>query len=210
MAPPTRRRRAPMPRAGRSGPAGALAATCLLAAGCGASGHRPTTAPTSATVARSTQVGARVCAAAAHAAHARSHAAATARVVSGDPGYLECRISAGDLVLDDVAQSPPQARSFYETEIVHLVQTYAEPGGLRDRTQLPRDVPGVGSEAAWVPGQRRFLATNATVSRGGAVVEVTVGGRTRAGPRIIALAREVAMATLATAPRGPDPPPPPQ
>src|SRR5438270_7677281 len=117
MAPATRRRPAPMQHPGRSGLPGALVATCLLAAGCGASGHRSTTAPTSATITRSAEVGARVCAAAAHAAQARSRAAATARLVSGDPGYLECRISAGDLVLDDVAQSPPQARSFYETEI---------------------------------------------------------------------------------------------
>jgi hypothetical protein len=148
-----------------------------------------------------------VCGAAARAAGARLHAAAQVKLQSSDPGYLECRVSARGIALDVVAQAIPEARSYFDTEIVHLVQTYAEPGGTRDRTQLPKDLHGLGSEAAWVPGQRRLLATNATLYRGGSVVEITATGGN--AHTLMPVARDVAAATLATAPRGPNPGPPP-
>ena len=129
------------------------------------------------------------------------------RVADPDPAYLECIVDAQGVHVDVVAQAIAQALGDYDTTLVHQVQTYVYPppaNGVRDRSQLPHPLSGIGTKAAWVPGQQRLLATNGTPERGGNFLWVTVTGRSTSGPSGLALARAVATATLALAPRGPD------
>jgi hypothetical protein len=196
----------------------ALALGCLLLAACGRSsvnsassdhaGGASSVATGSSTAAhRSAAVAPRVCATAASAARARLHVAVTTRIADPDPAYLECILDARGVHVDVVAQAVAQALGDYDTTLVHQEQTYVEPppaNGIRDRTQLPDPVPGLGTKAAWIPGQQRLLATNGGPVRGGNFLSVTVTGRSPSGPARLALARAIAAATLAVAPRGPD------
>jgi hypothetical protein len=125
-------------------------------------------------------------------------------VADADPAYLECVLDGRGVHVDVVAQAVAQALGDYDTTLVHQVQTYVYPppaNGVRDRSQLPHPIPGIGTKAAWIPGQQRLLATNGTPTRGGNFLSVTVTGHSTAR---LALARAVAAATLAVAPRGPD------
>jgi hypothetical protein len=63
----------------------------------------------------------------------------------------------------------------------------------------------VGAAAIWIPAQKELVTTNGTPTRGGNYVTVTVKDPTKDGPAPFALARSAAVATLATAPRGPNP-----
>jgi hypothetical protein len=129
------------------------------------------------------------------------------RIADRDPGYLECLLSGGGIRLDVVAQAIPQARTAYETAIVHFVQTYVEPEGLHHRSQLPQNIAGLGTEAAWVPERRMLLVTTASFSRGGNFLNIAVSGRSAAAGEPVAQA--VARALVPVLPRGPDPGPPP-
>jgi hypothetical protein len=129
------------------------------------------------------------------------------RVEDADPAYLECILDARGVHVDVVAQAIAQALGDYDTTLIHQVQTYVYPGpadGRRDRSQVPRPISGLGTKAAWIPGQRRLLTTNGTAVRGGNFLSVTVADRSTSGPASLALARAIATATLAVAPRGPD------
>jgi hypothetical protein len=109
--------------------------------------------------------------------------------------------------VDVVAQAIAQALGDYDTTLIHQVQTYVHPppaNGIRDRSQLPHPISGIGKKAAWIPGQHRLLATNGTPHRGGNFLSVTVRGRSPSDATRLALARAIAAATLAVAPRGPD------
>jgi hypothetical protein len=128
------------------------------------------------------------------------------QIADTDTAYLECIIDGRGVHADVVAQAVAQALGDYDTTLIHLVQTYVYPppaNGIRDRSQLPHPIPGIGTKAAWVPGQNRFLATNGTHVRGGNFLTITVTGRAPASARL-ALARAIAVATLAVAPRGPN------
>jgi hypothetical protein len=128
-------------------------------------------------------------------------------IADDDPAYLECILDARGVHVDVVAQAIAQALGDYDTTLIHQVQTYVYPppaNGVRDRSQLPQPIPGIGTKAAWIPGQQRLLATNGTHTRGGNFLSVTVTGRSISGPARLALARGVAAATLAVAPRGPN------
>jgi hypothetical protein len=106
-----------------------------------------------------------------------------------------------------VAQAVAQALGDYDTTLIHQVQTYVEPppaNGIRDRSQLPQPIPGIGTKAAWIPGQQRLLATNGTHLRGGNFLSVIVTGSSPSATARLALARAIAAATLAVAPRGPN------
>jgi hypothetical protein len=133
----------------------------------------------------------------------------TVRVESSQAEYLECVLHRGGLSLDLVAQAIPQARTAYETAIVHLVQTYVEPQSLKIHGQLPRNLSGIGSEAAWVAVANRLLATNETFQRGGNFLSVTVSRHHFPGPSSQRIAEALAREALARAPRGPNPGPPP-
>jgi hypothetical protein len=129
------------------------------------------------------------------------------QIADADPAYLECTLNGRGVHIDVVAQAVAQALGDYDTTLIHLVQTYVYPppaNGIRDRSQLPHPIPGIGTKAAWVPGQHKLLATNGTRERGGNFLWVTVTGRSPSGQTRLALARAIAAATLPVAPRGPD------
>jgi hypothetical protein len=129
------------------------------------------------------------------------------QIADADPAYLECILDGRGVHVDVVAQAIAQALGDYDTTLVHQVQTYVEPppaNGIRDRSQLPDPITGIGTKAAWIPGQQRLLATNGTPERGGNFLSVTVTGGSPSGPARLALARVIAVATLAVAPRGPN------
>jgi hypothetical protein len=196
----------------------ALALSCFVIAGCAggsAESGSGTQTRASGTVARTSSttaphsppVAARVCARAAGAASARLRVAVSMQIADADPAYLECVLDARGVHMDVVAQAIAQALGDYDTTLIHQVQTYVEPvpaNGIRDRSQLPVPIPGIGTKAAWIPGQQRLLATNGTHERGGNFLSVTVTGRSPSGPARLALARAIAVATLAVAPRGPN------
>jgi hypothetical protein len=202
----------------RASKCAALVAGCLLIAACGgrsvASGsgeqaaRSGSVARTSSTTTPNSQALApRVCARAASAASARLRVAVRTRVADSDPAYLECILDGRGFHADVIAQAIAQALGDYDTMLIHQVQTYVEPvpaNGIRDRSQLPVPIPGIGTKAAWIPGQQRLLATNGTHLRGGNFLSVTVTGRSPSGPARLALARAIAVATLAVAPRGPN------
>lgn len=128
-------------------------------------------------------------------------------IADDDPAYLECILDGRGAHVDVVAQAVAQALGDYDTTLIHQVQTYVYPppaNGIRDRSQLPQPIAGIGTKAAWIPGQDRLLATNGTRERGGNFLSVTVTGRPATGQAKLALARAIAVATLAVAPRGPN------
>jgi hypothetical protein len=129
------------------------------------------------------------------------------QIADSDPAYLECILNGRGVHVDVVSQAVAQALGDYDTTLIHQVQTYVYPppaNGIRDRSQLPHPISGLGTKAAWIPGQHRLLATNGTRLRGGSFLSVTVTGHSRSGRASLSLARAVAAATLAVAPRGPD------
>ena len=200
---------------GRISQCAALALSCLLLAACGGrsvvsdSGGE---AARSGSVARTSSTTApalapHVCGRAAAAASARLRVAVRMQIADADPAYLECILHGRGVQVDVVAQAVAQALGDYDTTLIHQVQTYVYPppaNGIRDRSQLPHPLSGIGTKAAWIPGQHRLLATNGTRERGGNFLSVTVTGRSRSGPPDLALARAIAAATLAVAPRGPN------
>jgi hypothetical protein len=196
----------------------ALALGCLLLAACGGrsvksssgaqagvSGGLARTAST--TTSNSAAVAARVCGRAAGAAGARLRVRVALRIADSDPAYLECILNGRGVDVDVVAQAVAQALGDYDTTLVHQVQTYVEPppaNGIRDRSQLPHPISGIGTKAAWIPGQQRLLSTNGTPTRGGNFLSVTVTGRPPSGLTRLALARAITEATLPVAPHGPN------
>jgi hypothetical protein len=196
----------------------ALAVSSLLLAACGSSSASSgsgsqargsgSVARTSSTTAPNPQaVAARFCKRAASAASARLRIAVSTQIADTDPAYLECILNGGGAHVDLVAQGVAQALGDYDTTLIHQVQTYVYPppaNGVRDRSQLPHPIPGIGVKAAWIPGQQRLLATNGTHTRGGDFLSVTVTGRARSAAARLALARAIAAATLPVAPRGPN------
>jgi hypothetical protein len=194
----------------------ALALSCLLLAACGssvnsasgsmslASGNSHTS---STTAPKPAALAPRVCGRAAAAARARLQVAVSMRIADDDPAYLECVLDARGVHVDVAAQAVAQALGDYDTTLIHQVHTYVYPppaNGVRDRSQLPQPIPGIGTKAAWIPGQQRLLATNGTHTRGGNFLSVTVTDRASSGRARLTLARAIAAATLAVAPRGPN------
>jgi hypothetical protein len=159
------------------------------------------------TASRAPALAPRVCARAASAASARLRVTVAMQIADADPAYLECTLEGGGVKIDVVAQAIAQALGDYDTTLIHQVQTYVYPppaNGIRDRSQLPHPIPGIGTKAAWIPGQQRLLATNGTPTRGGNFLSVTVTGRPPPDSTRLALARAIAAPTLAVAPRGPN------
>jgi hypothetical protein len=121
---------------------------------------------------------------------------------------IECLIAGKGFRLDALAQASSVAWTEYNTATVHQVQAYGA-GGLNEPRELPRPVPGMGGNSAWIPANRQLLATNGTQFRGGSYLSVTVTRTSAHGPDSLALARAVGRVILASAPRGPNPGPPP-
>ena len=129
------------------------------------------------------------------------------RIADTDPANIECLIDAHGIGVGTVAQASSQAWTEYDTATVHQVQAYGS-GALHVPSQLPHPVPGMSGNVAWIPAKNEVLATNGTQSRGGTYVTVTVTRSSPGGPSSLAVARAVARALLASAPRGPNPVPP--
>jgi hypothetical protein len=196
---------------GRVNECAALVLSGLLIAGCGGSsvdsGSGAVARTSSTTARRSPPLAPRVCARAAAAARARLGVAVAVRIADADPAYLECILDARGVHVDVVAQAVAQALGDYDTVLIHVVQTYIYPGpanGVRDNNQLPHPISGIGTKAAWIPAQLKLYATNGTPLRGGNFLSVTVTGRSTSRRAALALARAIATATLAVAPRGPN------
>lgn len=162
-----------------------------LVAACGGSSHPQAAAP-------------RVCARELHAASALL-SGASVRILDKDPTNIECLVSKGSVSVDTVAQASALAWTEWDTSQVHLVQAFGS-GSVHVASELPHPVPGLPNQnALWVPAQSELIATNGTESQGGSYITVNVKG-TSSG---LALATAIARATLASAPRGPSPGPPP-
>jgi hypothetical protein len=166
---------------------------CALLAACGGSSHPRAAVPPAQSV----------CARDLHAAGALL-SGARVRILDKDPTNIECLVTNGRVSVDTVAQASALAWTEFSTIQVHLVQAFGT-GSVHVASELPHPVPGLAGNALWVPAQGELIATNGTESRGGSYVTVTVKG-TSSG---LALATAVARATLASAPRGSSPGPPP-
>ena len=189
---------------GRS-PTLALALCCALAASCGGSSHSQSTAPTAQ---HAPSVAARVCGAGLRTAQAFIGAAAQMQVADSDPANIECLLHGEGIRLDVTAQASPLAWTEYDTTVVHLAQAFGSPG-VHEPSHLPHPVPGLGGNATWVPAQGELVATNGTQSTGGSYVTTTVTRSSPHGPASLTVATAVTRATLASAPRGSNPGPPP-
>ena len=180
----------------------ALLVCCALAAGCGGGGA----SATSGAKAKPASVAVSVCGQARRAAAGVLGAAVTARIADRDPTNVECVLRGRALRIDLVAEQSPQAYTEFNTTQAHQQQVYgpAAPGVHRPG-EIPQDASEGKMIAGWIPAENKLFATNASPTTGGSymTVKVTRGARGDAARR--KLARAVALATLAVAPRGADP-----
>ncbi len=130
------------------------------------------------------------------------------KIADSDPANIECVIRAGGLRVVVVAEASPRAWTQFDTVVSHAAQAFA-PAGASQSQNLPRDLPGLGYNAAWIAAGRQLVATNGTQSRGGSFVTVTLAGRNRTGTAQLRIAVLCATAALSRAPRGPSPGPAP-
>jgi hypothetical protein len=130
------------------------------------------------------------------------------RITSTDPANIECLLSGNGLRLDVNAQAAPRAWTQFDTFVSHMAQAFG-PGTVHRSASLPQDLPGLGYSAAWIASQNQLVATNGTQSQGGSYVTVTVAGARHSQASRLRVAKALANATLASAPRGPSPGPPP-
>jgi hypothetical protein len=151
-------------------------------------------------------VAAHVCARAVAAARPLLGSQTTVRIADPDPANIECLLSGSGVHLDVVAQASPRAWTQFDTVVVHQVQGFGTTNGRNP--QLPVDLPGPNS-AVWIPSESELVTTNGTQSKGGSYLTVTVTRSSNRGPPSLKVARAVGSATLAVAPRGPSPGPPP-
>lgn len=150
----------------------------------------------------------RVCGSAHRAADAGLGGSSRLHIADSDPTNVECRLSGKRAHLDVVAQASSVAWTEFDTATVHQVQAFGT-GSVHQPSQIPRNVYGVGGLAAWIPAQNELIATNGTQTRGGSYLTVKVTRSSAPAAAKLALARTVAKATLAAAPRGPNPGAPP-
>ena len=115
-------------------------------------------------------------------------------------------LRAGGLRIDLVAQQSPQAYTQFNTTASHQEQVYgpAAPGVHRPG-EIPQDASEGQMIAGWIPAENQLFATNASPTTGGSYMTVTVTRGDKGDADRRKLARAVALATLAVAPRGPGP-----
>lgn len=175
-----------------------------MVGGCGGSGSGTSTQ--SAPQAKPASVPGRVCGRAASAAASVLGASITVRIADRDPTNVECVLRGAGLRIDLVAEQSPQAYTQFNTTESHQEQVYgpAAPGVHRPG-EIPQDASEGQMIAGWIPAESQLFATNGSPTTGGSYTTVTVtrGAKTDAEPRKVA--RAVALATLAVAPRGPNP-----
>jgi hypothetical protein len=150
-----------------------------------------------------------VCGSALDAARTLLGAHTAMRISDSDPANIECLVTGAGVHLDVNAQAAPRAWEQFDTVVVHQAQAN-ENGTSKINPQLPVDLPPHGdAQAVWIPANSQLVATNGTQSSGGSYVTVNVTRRSKRGPASLKVAQAVGNATLAVAPRGPSPGPPP-
>jgi hypothetical protein len=125
-------------------------------------------------------------------------------------------LHSGALRVDVVAEASPQAWVEFDTTQAHQDQVYGS-GGVHEPSQIPKNESQGSMLAGWIPAKDELFATNGSPTRGGSYVTVIVtrgaSGKPGAkrergatgGPARLRVARAVALATLAVAPRGSSP-----
>jgi hypothetical protein len=179
---------------------------CALAAGCGGSSSAGTT---TAALANPASVAGRVCGQAKATAASVLAAPVTVRIADRDPTNVECVLRGGGLRIHLVAEQSPQAYTEFNTTESHQEQVYGPAApGVHNPGEIPKDASEGSMIAGWIPAENQLFATNATPTTGGSYMTVTVtrgvkGAKGDAERRKVA--RAVALATLAVAPRGANP-----
>ncbi|HZE05957.1 MAG TPA: hypothetical protein VE127_12070 [Solirubrobacteraceae bacterium] len=133
--------------------------------------------------------------------------AVSVRVTDADPTNMECRITVRGVRFDVLAAPSDQAWAEWDTTQVHQLQAYGS-GAVHVPGQIPQTIMQTSILAAWIPAKHEVFATNATQSRAGSYVTVTVSGRRLRQSERLRLARAVTLATLAATPAGGRPVPP--
>jgi hypothetical protein len=124
-------------------------------------------------------------------------------LLAGDEETATCAYRAGRERLTVEIDAVPQAYMAYETANVHQVQANVGRTEAAKPDEYPKQVDGVGVEAAWIPSEHQLITTSATPHRGGAFIRVTIRRRSHGAPAERTVARRAALASLRTAPRGP-------
>lgn len=152
-----------------------------------------------------------VCQSALQAARGLLGSGTSVRIADRDPANIECLLSGAGMRLDVVAQASPRAWEQFDTVVVHQGQAFGHgSGSSQQNSRLPVSLPPQGDkQSAWIPADRQLVATNGSQSTGGSYVTVNVTHTPKHGPSSRKVAQAVAIATLAHAPRGPSPGPPP-
>lgn len=170
-------------------------------AGCGGGGSATSTQKPVTTAAR-------VCADAKRAARPLLGSTVHLRIANSDRTDIECVLEGNGIRVDAIAQATAVAWTEYDTAAVHQAQAYGT-GAVHQRSQQPHSVPGLGGNSTWIPAKKELIATNGTESRGGSYLTVTVTRHAPHAPSSVAVAAAIARTMLASAPRGPNPGPPP-
>jgi hypothetical protein len=145
----------------------------------------------------------RVCAQAAAAARRTLGGRVTVRIANRNPTNVACLVRRHRTRVDVVAQASPQAWTEYNTTQSHQAQVYGP--GVHEPGQIPRNLSQGNTLAEWIPAQSQLFATNGSPTRGGSYLTVTVKHGPASDAARARLARVVALATLAAAPRGTNP-----
>ena len=173
-----------------------------MAAGCGGS----STSTTSAAQANPASVPGRVCGQAKTTAASVLGAAVTVRIADRDPTNVKCVLRGGGLRIDLVAEQSPQAYTEYNTTDSHQEQVYGPAApGVHNPGEIPKDASEGPMIAGWIPAESQLFATNGSPTTGGSYMTVTVTRGSKGDAERRKLARAVALATLAVAPRGANP-----
>jgi hypothetical protein len=134
---------------------------------------------------------------------------ASDRITDRDPVNIECVLYGSGVRVKVVAQASTQAWVEYDTTTVHLAQAFGSGTGVHVPSELPHNVTIPRAIASWVPAQQELVATNGTESTSGSYLTVTLTHEPPHWAPALWLARAVAAAALAVAPRGPKPGAPP-
>jgi hypothetical protein len=173
-----------------------------VAAGCG--GGETSTA--SDAPAKPVEIPGRVCGQARRAAASALGTSVSVRIADRDPTNVECVLHGAGLRIDLVAQQSPQAYTQLNTAESHQEQVYGPAApGVHNPGEIPKDASEGQMIAGWIPAENQLIATNASPTTGGSYMTVTVTRGNKRDAERRKLARSVALATLAVAPRGPGP-----
>jgi hypothetical protein len=174
-----------------------------LVAGCGGGGSASTASDAQA---KPASIPGRVCGQAKTTAASVLAAPVTVRIADRDPANVECVLRGGGLRIDLVAEQSPQAYTQFNTTQAHQQQVYGPAApGVHNPGEIPQDASEGQMIAGWIPAESQLFATNGSPTTGGSYMTVTVTRGSKGDADRRKLARAVALATLAVAPRGSNP-----